>query len=385
MKRRNIYWTRQRCLEAGALFFRERGVVPTNENWWHEQTVFTARTETGAARLWSQRPYPSHPTLKKYWRGMRAYWEAVRAAYPALGIEIPVADMPWSELEEWFILESVGLLARAEVSALLGRTEAAIKRRLYEMGINSYNRWGWTVTHLARVICVSPQIIMRYVDQGKLPAFRGHKCIYIEPADFLVIAEYNWAKRRHPKELEEAVRRSLMQRLSYTLLRFDWRKYSYHKSVVKKIVNVGRIKKPRAVNVAQEPKPRHIRVGDWCVVTGEYVNYQGGRGRVGRAKAIVWSPQAKQQTPRSPARPPCWVVTVEYRKERPAGMPELKRTRLNVAASSVRRAANPYEPPPPPRPQRPRLARKKKLKAIGERALATRLRLQPDPHARREL
>lgn len=381
MKRgRNVYWTRERCVAAGAAFYREKGIAPTNEDWWLEQTQFTAATPDGLAKgRWGLRPYPSNMTLKRYWRGMRAFWEDVRARHPDLDIRIDAGDLPWSPAEEWFIVESVGILPRSEVAELLGRTEPAIKRRLYELGVNSYNRWGWTVQHLARVTGVSQATIMRYVDAGRLPVFRGHKCIYVEPADFLVIEEYNWAKKRHPKELREAVMGSLVQRLCHVLLRFDYRRYSYHRPEVGKVRYAGRIKQRRKVNTPAQPPPSHIKVGDWVRITGEPAKYYGHSWRVGRVKSICWSPCRRRRTQKSPERPPCWVATVEFAKRREPGLPEMKRLRVNVDASGVGRVRKPYERKKPLKPRPRRQKRKARMERVGARVRNNRLNLPALP------
>lgn len=371
---RRAYWTRERMIEAGARFYREHGVAPTNEDHWMELTQFTARTPSGFSTEGSKRPYPSRAALKKYWREMRAYWEEVSRAHSDLKIVIPEAEKPWSTVEEWFAIESAGIIPRQEVAELMGRSELAIKRRLHEMGINTYNRWGWTLNRVERVLGISAATIKYYLDHGMLPYFQGNKCVYIEPADLFVIKEYNWAKKRHPRELEEAVRKSLIQRLCYALLRFEWRKYSYHKAAPARKFYTGRIKRPRERKKPGEPRPKHIRVGDWCVVTGEAAKYFDPK-RKGQIKSIVWSPQARAATETSPSRPPCWVVTIELKRDG-----EKKRTRINVSASCVRKTDAPPAPQKTLKPQRPRISRKMRLKACGQLALSNHLSVPVDVH-----
>ena len=67
------WWTPARMIEAGADFFREFGVAPTNDAWWQEMTAGTALTPTGEN---SNRPevnrFPSCTTVQAEWGGMRA-------------------------------------------------------------------------------------------------------------------------------------------------------------------------------------------------------------------------------------------------------------------------------------------------------------------------
>lgn len=376
---RKPYWTRERMIEAGARFYLERNCAPTNEGWWQAETSFTGATADGRTNLGSKRPYPSTGPLKNYWKGMRDFWTAVAAAHPELGMVLDRGDAAWTNLEEWFITETVGLLPRSEVALLmsesgLGRTEPAIRRRLYELGINSYNRWGWTVNHLARVIGVSGPVIEKYMDHGLLPFFQGNRCLYIEPADFLVIQEYDWSKRRQPRELEEAVRESLMQRLCYALLRFEWRKFSYHKIQPRRQFFTGRIKNPRTASAPNEPRPGHIRVGDWIAIIGEWARQPGAKGRIGQIKNLTWSPQQRSATQKHPARPACWIVTVEFRKLKAHGRPEYPRVRYNVPAASVMKVRKPYERKKDLKKDgRNRVPRLKRMRVAGADVLASRL------------
>lgn len=377
--RRNRWWTKERMLEAGARFYREHKCTPTNEGWWQAETQFTAYSSDGLSNHGSNRPYPSTGPLKNCWKGTRDFWTAVAAAYPKLNILLDKGDAPWSPLEEWFIAETVGLISRAEVARLmaesgLGRTEAAIKRRLYEMGINTYNRWGWTVHHLSTVIGVSDAVIGNYIDHGRLPFFQGNNCLYIEPADFFIIQEYNWSKKHHPRELEEAVRKSLMQRLCFILLRLEWRKFSYHQIQARREFFTGQVKKARTrTGPTSEPKPDHVHIGDWVAITGAWARMPGAKGRIGSVKNIVWTPQRSRATQKHPARPACWVVVIEFKKMKAHGRPEYPRVRYNVPASAVEKVRKPYEKKRVLKPQRLRVARELRMKSLGTQVLNNRL------------
>src|SRR5436190_7559063 len=113
---RKRWWTRERMIEAGALYYRRNKCAPTNEGWWQAETQFTASTGDGRSNHGSNRPYPSTGALKNCWKGMRDYWIDVARAYPKLKIHLDRGDAPWSELEQWFITETVGLIPRSEVA-----------------------------------------------------------------------------------------------------------------------------------------------------------------------------------------------------------------------------------------------------------------------------
>jgi hypothetical protein len=383
-RHRRGWWTRDRMLDAGARFYREHGVAPTNEGWWHSLTQFTADAPGGVSNQGHLRPYPSTGPLKKYWKGMRDFWADVAGRFPQLSIRIDAGDMPWSPLEEWWITETVGLLTRDEVSRLMyesgmGRTEPAIKRRLYEMGVNSYNRWGITLNHIERLTGVSQATIQKYIAHGALPYFRGAKCIYVDPADLTVVSEYDWSKKRQPKELDRLVRSSLARRLCYALLRFDWRRFSYHRVRTEEEYFDGRPvpRRQRVPKLPAEPKPEHVKVGSHVRLAGEWrFKTPGAKDRVGVVKAIFWSPQRRRATQKSPARPACWVANVELPRVTKHGRPnsEYPRTHYNVPVCALEKVRKPYERKKELKPRRPREKRAARLKAAGAAALNNRLR-----------
>jgi hypothetical protein len=107
---------RDRCIEAGRQFYRERGVAPTSSEWWNEQTAYVTYNGRGYVNRGVLRPYPSFATVLGYWSTIRDFWNDVRLKYSNLGLVIDKQDTPWTPLEEWFITESIGLIGRAEVA-----------------------------------------------------------------------------------------------------------------------------------------------------------------------------------------------------------------------------------------------------------------------------
>ncbi len=345
------WWTRERMIEAGADFFREFNVAPTNDAWWQEMTAGTARTPTGEnsnrAKL---NRFPSCTTIQLEWQGMRSFWVDVKAAHPELEINLDHTDMPWTAIEDWFITESVGILPREEVARLMeesgmGRTEPAIKRRLYDLGVNSYNRWGWTLHKIERVMGVPRDRLVKYIASGELPYFRGSKCIYVDPADLTTIRDYNWAKKRHPKELERDVRASLVRRLCFVLLRFDWQRFSYHRARPVAEYEAGREEKAARRRPQPSEAPKNIRAGHWVRLTGEWrFKTPGASERVGYVSRVYWSYERQRATQKSPARPACWMATVEMEQVSKHGEKRVgyRRTRYSIPLDKLERVRKPY-------------------------------------------
>ena len=347
----NPFWTRDRMIEAGASFYLKYKAAPTSGNWWHEVTKYHRnKALPGVVGL-----YPSFHTLTRVggWTGMRDFWFDVKHAHPELEIHTDMTDMPWRPIEDYFIVESVGLLPRDEVVRLMsesgcGRTDAAIKRRLYDLGVNSYNRWGWTISHVERVLGVAGATIRKYMAHGRLPYYRSHKCIYIDPADLLVIEEYNWKKKRHPKELDEAVRKSLMLRAAYALLGYDWRRYALHRSRPEHEFYAGAAaskfgrRVPPPLPGPRPEKNKTLKVGHWVVIDDQWrFKTPGGRERKGEVKSIYWSSRTVPATQKSPERKPCWMARVELPKLKAHGRPEYRRVIYHVPLEYLTRVRKP--------------------------------------------
>lgn len=213
MTGRRVWWTRERIAAGLRRFYEDFGVAPTYDRWYEELAEFTGVVRGGrsSTKGWEQK-YPSYATIARHFRGMREAWAAA-------GVETDRGDMPWREEEDWFVVESVGLLERAEVARVLGRTVPAVKRRLYDLGVNTYrNRLGWTLARAAKALGVPRSTLDGYVRRGELSHTRGHKCCYVEPSELLAVREYDWARTTHPEEVEAAVRRGLAERLCRVLL-----------------------------------------------------------------------------------------------------------------------------------------------------------------------
>jgi hypothetical protein len=73
------------------------------------------------------------------------YFATFRAAWAAAGVEVGRSEEAWTALEDWYLREGAGLISRAELARDLRRTPDAVHRRLYDLGLHSYQRWGWTL------------------------------------------------------------------------------------------------------------------------------------------------------------------------------------------------------------------------------------------------
>jgi hypothetical protein len=72
----------------------------------------------------------------------------------------------WTELENWYLGEGLGVISRAELARDLHRTTDAVHRRLYDLGLHSYQRWGWTLHRVERVAQVPRHQLQTYIERG---------------------------------------------------------------------------------------------------------------------------------------------------------------------------------------------------------------------------
>lgn len=332
------WWTKERVLYGLRRCFEDFKQLPTNADDYHALTQHTGEIRNGrpSTRAWYRR-YPSYGPISNYFGGMREAWNEVAKHWPELNIIVDRGYEEWSQEEDWFIKESVGVIPRAEVSRLMRRTEAAIKRRLYDLGEgHCYSLRGWTINHISSVLKVSRKDILKYIRRGELPFFQGNKCIYVDPADLPVIREHNWKKKQQPKELDQAVRAGLVKRLCFVLLGYDWRKYSYYQVQPVRNFKTGAERSSLPSQTPQQRRPKEIRVGSWVRVISASPR-KDVIGRIGRVLAITWP------TDSSPGRrnPPCWMATVEFRKCRVRGRPNTTVVSYRLRLDSLEKTHKP--------------------------------------------
>ena len=295
------YWTKTRVLEGLRRYYRATGAAPTSTDEWHAAVDLSF----GAESKRHERPYPSASAILRHFPSFRAAWTAA-------GVAVDRAWEPWSADEEWYVREAIGILPRAAIAADLKRSDAAVKRWLYDHGLRIKDALGWTAHRFERVAQVPAHRLRGYMDRGELPYFKGSKCTYFDPADFLVIEEVNWTNP--PAELERAVRRSLVERIVRILAGQDWhaaRLYQPHplRKTDRQYRWGQRLSRPG-------PKPIELDPGDWVRVRRPVPARPHCVGRVGQIQLVYWTVnrQAKRSARETPE--PQWMARVAFRRER---------------------------------------------------------------------
>ena len=126
------WWTRERVIVGLRRFYKEHGFAPTSTEHWHQLTANRGGRGGGPG---TRRPYPSLYAVLRY-------FDTFRQAWAAAGIEVGRMQESWSELEDCYLREGAGVLSRVELARDLQRTPDAVHRRLYDLGLHTYQRWG---------------------------------------------------------------------------------------------------------------------------------------------------------------------------------------------------------------------------------------------------
>ncbi len=341
--RRSFWWTRERVIAGLQRFHADFGFCATSSEAYAKHAQYTGRDPAGnRSNLgWHQR-YPSFATILNNFATFREAWRAA-------GFEVDRGYEEWSEIEDWFVIESVGILHRSEVSEILGRTVPAIKRRLYDLGdIRSYNRWGTTLTHAAKLMDLSDATFRKYMHCGIIPYLKGVKLFYLNPADLLKIEEFDWSGDIHP-ELEQLVRRAVAQRIC-KMLKFGaaWRDHEVYKFHKTKERFGGRIKNPRKSVFTKDcpPPPNDIDVGDWVKTNGKVRSMQTEVGkRYGQVKTVYYSWQRVSRY--DGTRRATWVAMVEFPKIRTITGEKDRRIRYAIPLDYLAKVEPPQIEPKP--------------------------------------
>jgi hypothetical protein len=106
-KRREKWWTRERMILGMKRFYADFGFTPTSMEAWIEHAQFSGVDPATGKRsnLGWHNKYPSAATVIDTFGTMRKAWTAA-------GFNVNRCWEEWSELEDWFILESVGIIDR---------------------------------------------------------------------------------------------------------------------------------------------------------------------------------------------------------------------------------------------------------------------------------
>jgi len=290
------WWTRERVIAGLRRFHQDRGLAPTSTEEWHQLTGKHGGRGGGPG---TRRPYPSL-------YGVLRHFGTFRQAWAAAGIEVGRLQESWSELEDWYLREGVGLISRTELARDLHRTPDAVHRRLYDLGLHSYLRWGWTLHHVERVAQVPRHRLQAYLERGDLPYFRGSKCVYVDPADLVIVREIDW--EQPPAELEEAALQAWRTRLVQVLAGHDWRVRRPYRA--QPVVRTDRRWGPRLISAG--PRPIEVAAGDWVDVVAPVPRRPYCLGRLGRVGLVFWSFNRNRQNPARPSPEPQWMARVEF-------------------------------------------------------------------------
>ncbi len=303
------FWTRDEIVRGLKLFFKDFGYCPTDYRAYHEKARFQNkfRRDGTPSATGAYNKYPSVPTILKYFRSMRNAWTSA-------GFAVDQRMEPWSPAEDEFILESAGILPRAEVAELLKRTEPAVKRRLYDLGrVNSKNRWGITVTAACDLLGIGRHALNKYLDYGIIPYFRGHKYFYLNPADLPKIQEFDWSILDEKSELARKIKRALIERL-LLIIKYGagWRKHEIYKFHKTKEPHVFRVIKARSFkNIYTLPKPpAELQEGDKIKMKRRFRMIAGGRS--GIIRKVFYTTRQLKNSDREIIG--LWAASVEFPK-----------------------------------------------------------------------
>ena len=290
------WWTRERVVVGLRRFYQDHQFAPTSTEEWHQ---ITGRHGQRGGGHGGRRSYPSLYAVLRH-------FETFRQAWAAAGIEVGRRQESWSELEDWYLREAIGLFSRAEIARDLHRTPDAIHRRLYDLGLHTYQRWGWTLHRVERIAQVPRHRLQTYVERGDLPCVRGSKCVYVDPADLLVITEIDWSNP--PAELKEAALRAWRERLVNVLAGNDWRAgrpFRPHP-----VVRTDRRWSQRLIRPG--PKPIEVAPGSWVEVVAPVERRPYCLGRLGRVHLVFWSVNRVGRNSARSAPEPQWMARVEF-------------------------------------------------------------------------
>lgn len=291
-----VYWTRERVIAGLQRVARDFGSTPTATRDYNELTRYQGPKHSGRGR-----PYPSFYAVLKFWPTFREAWEAA-------GIQQNRWWEEWSELEDWFIREAAGILTREQIAVELRRSPDAVHRRLYDLGIHTYQHHGWSPNRIERATGIPQGVVTGYLLRGELAYFRGSKVIYIDPADLVVVDELDW--EHLPAELEHDIRQALTQRLASILNGGDWRAnrlYQTHRETS------GRFKKVRK-RWTRPAEPAALQTGQRVRCVTRVEPRPELLNREGLVQAVIWCMQ--RQSGEKLTREKGWYARVEFPKVR---------------------------------------------------------------------
>jgi hypothetical protein len=265
------FWTREATIQGLRRVWLELGAAPTATDRYNELVRYR-RGDGPRGR------YPSFYAVLRWFPNFRAAWAAA-------SVETDKGTLPWSELEDWYLLEGAGLLTRKELAADLGRSPDAVHRRLYDLGVHTWRRWGWAGSRVEAASGITQAILRRYMRRGELPYVQGTQVLYIDPADLPIVEEIDW--QSVSPELARDVTEGLRRRIVATLSGVDWTVGRPHQPHPER----GTVRRwsKQALALAPKPRPNDIARRDRVRFLGTSRDERLWTGRVGVVGAVLWS------------------------------------------------------------------------------------------------
>jgi hypothetical protein len=325
---RRVWWTRTRVLEGLQRFHREQGCAPTATAEYHRMTKNSG--------LGPRRRYPSFYAVLRHFATFREAWTAS-------GVDVDRAWEEWSDLENWYMREAIGLIPRDEIARDLKRSDAAVKRHLYDLALLIRTARGWSISRIEKATGVRAHVLKRYMEWGDLPYFKGTKVVYIDPGDLIVVQELDF--HHLPQELEEAMIQSLRARLVKVLARQDWRTGRLHQS---QPIIVHRYADPaarRRAPLKPLPRPNDIEPGDWVRVVEDVPGRQC-MGRVGLVH-LVYPANARFSYIRTQGTGAVWMARVEFKTMRRGPGRTAPRVTYSLPLTALLKDVEPPKPESP--------------------------------------
>lgn len=298
------WWTRERVVAGLRRFYQDHHLAPTSTEEWHHLTGRHGHRDNARG---GRRSFPSLYAVLRH-------FETFRQAWAAVGIDVGRRQESWSELEDWYLREAIGLISRVEIARDLNRTPEAIHRHQYDLGLHSYQRWGWTLHRVERIAQVPRHRLQTYLERGDLPYLRGSKCIYVDPADLLVVSEIDWTNP--PADLEDAALHAWRERLVKVLAGNDWRAARPFRA--QPVVRTDRRWGPRMIRPAA--RPIELEPGNWVEVVEPVERRPYCLGRVGRVHLVFWSVNRGGGHSARSAPEPQWMARVEFTSQHPRSL-----------------------------------------------------------------
>lgn len=195
-----LYWTDARIADALRRVYQHLGRVPHWRDWW-------AYARAG----WT---LPGSRLLQRFartkGRGLfqRALIRAGVRLRPSDGNGRPVwNEASWSKQQDGFLLQNAGVLTLNEIAASLGRSYAACRRRLFDLGTTARGARGWyTGQKLAQKLNCPVTRIYRALETGRLKGVKppGRTYWQIDPASVDQAREWLCAPKRTHKSTPPA-------------------------------------------------------------------------------------------------------------------------------------------------------------------------------------